>query len=364
MPQVSFSKDKRQFHIELNQRVNEYFKTKQLSQRGNAKLFFKAFFMLGSLFTLWAVLVFMQPLALWLNIVLLMVFGTFMAFIGFNVMHDSCHGAFSNNSVVNDVFGYSMNLLGAECRFWKVKHNVLHHTFTNIDGVDDDIFKPPFLRMSPNQPYRKIQKYQAWYMILLYSISVLFWVYWMDFAKYFTNKVHTTDLPKKKLVDHVSFWGTKLFHIGFYIIVPGLVLGFKTAFVGYFIAMLTLGVVISIVFQLAHVVEGAAYADAQATGVIEVDEDWAIYQMQSTFDFCPDNAFLTWSLGGLNYQVEHHLFPKVSHVHYPAIRKIVKEVALKYGVQHNEFSSFWSAVKSHFGMMHHLGGAQYAKVSA
>jgi linoleoyl-CoA desaturase len=128
--------------------------------------------------------------------------------------------------------------------------------------------------------------------------------------------------------------------------------------------MLTLGVVISIVFQLAHVVEGAAYADAQATGVIEVDEDWAIYQMQSTFDFCPDNAFLTWSLGGLNYQVEHHLFPKVSHVHYPAIRKIVKEVALKYGVQHNEFSSFWSAVKSHFGMMHHLGGAQYAKVSA
>jgi linoleoyl-CoA desaturase len=167
MPQVTFSKDKRQFHIELNQRVNEYFKTKQLSQRGNAKLFFKAFFMLGSLFALWAVLVFMQPLALWVNILLLMVFGTFMAFIGFNVMHDSCHGAFSNNSVVNDIFGYSMNLLGAECRFWKVKHNVLHHTFTNVDGVDDDIFKPPFLRMSPNQPYRKIQKYQAWYMIFL-----------------------------------------------------------------------------------------------------------------------------------------------------------------------------------------------------
>lgn len=355
MPQISFASNNRSFHIELNDRVKQYFKDKNISQRGNAKLFFKAFFMYTVVLSCYAVLVFVQPSSVLLNIALLVVFGTFLAFIGFNVMHDSCHGAFSNNSKVNDVFGYSMNFLGAECRFWKVKHNVLHHTYTNVDGVDDDIFKPPFLRMSPNQPYLPLHKYQSWYMLFLYGISTMFWVFWMDSLKYFTDKVHTTDLPKKKMADHISFWATKLFYIGFYIVTPLVFLGFSKFIFGFFFFNFVMGIVMSVVFQLAHVVEGVGFADAQETGVLAIDEDWAIFQLKTTFDFCPENKFLTWSLGGLNFQVEHHLFPKVSHVHYPEIRKIVVELANKYGIQHNEFPSFWMALKSHFKMMHALG---------
>jgi hypothetical protein len=234
MPQISFASNNRSFHIELNDRVKQYFKDKNISQRGNAKLFFKAFFMYAVVLSCYAVLVFVQPSSVLLNIALLVVFGTFLAFIGFNVMHDSCHGAFSNNSKVNDVFGYSMNFLGAECRFWKVKHNVLHHTYTNVDGVDDDIFKPQFLRMSPNQPYLPLHKYQSWYMLFLYGISTMFWVFWMDSLKYFTDKVHTTDLPKKKMADHISFWATKLFYIGFYIVTPLVFLGFSKFIFGFF----------------------------------------------------------------------------------------------------------------------------------
>lgn len=326
-----------------------------MSQRGNAVLFFKAFFMFAVVLSAYAVLVFIQPEALWINLLLLTVFGTFLAFIGFNVMHDSCHGAFSNNSTVNDVFGYSMNFLGAECRFWKVKHNVLHHTYTNVDGVDDDIFKPPFLRMSPNQYYRDLHKYQSYYMLFLYGISTMFWVFWMDFQKYFTDKVHTTDLPKKTFGDHVSFWATKLFYIGFYIVTPIVMLGFSKFIFGYLFFNFVMGIVMSVVFQLAHVVEGAEFEDAGETGLLAIQEDWAVYQLKTTFDFCPDNKFLTWALGGLNFQVEHHLFPKVSHVHYPEIRKIVKELALKYNIRHNEFNSFGEALASHFKMMHQLG---------
>lgn len=355
MPQVSFATNNRQFHIELNDRVKQYFKDNNMSQRGNFKLYFKAFFMFAVVLSIYYVLVFVQPESLLLTFSLLAVFGTFLAFIGFNVMHDSCHGAFSNNSNINEVFGYSMNFLGAESRFWKVKHNVLHHTYTNVDGVDDDIFKPPFLRMSPNQPYNRMHKYQSWYMLVLYGVSVMFWVFWMDSQKYFTDKVHTTDLPKKKLADHLSFWITKLFYVGFYIVVPVMVLGFSKFIVGFLFYNFVMGVVMSVVFQLAHVVEGAAYADAQETGVLAIDEDWAIFQMKTTYDFCPDNKFLTWALGGLNFQVEHHLFPKVSHVHYPEIRKIVREVAAKYNVKHNEFTSFTEAMSSHFKMMHQLG---------
>jgi linoleoyl-CoA desaturase len=116
-----------------------------------------------------------------------------------------------------------------------------------------------------------------------------------------------------------------------------------------------MGIVMSVVFQLAHVVEGAQFADAQETGVLAIDEDWAIFQLKTTYDFCPDNKFLTWALGGLNFQVEHHLFPKVSHVHYPEIRKIVIELAKKYDIPHNEFKSFGEALSSHFKMMHKLG---------
>lgn len=355
MPQVSFAKNNKQFHIELNERVKEYFKQNNMSQRGNAGLFFKAFFMYAVVLTCYVLMVFVQPESILINLLLITVFGTFLAFIGFNVMHDSCHGAFSNNSNVNEVFGYSMNFLGAESRFWKVKHNVLHHNFTNVDGVDDDIFKPPFLRMSPNQPYNKLHKYQAYYMLLLYGVSTMFWVFFMDFQKYFTNKVHTTDLPAKKTSDHISFWLTKLFYVSFYMVVPIVFLGFAKFIVGYLLFNFVMGVVMSVVFQLAHVVEGAAFEDAQETGVVHIEEDWAIYQLKTTYDFSTSNPFLTWALGGLNFQVEHHLFPKVSHVHYPAIRKIVKELAQKYGVAHNEFDSFGEALASHFKMMYKLG---------
>lgn len=355
MPQVTFSKNNKAFHIELNERVKQYFKENNMSQRGNASLFFKAFFMYAVVLTLYVIMVFVQPESVALNLLMIALFGTFLAFIGFNVMHDSCHGAFSNNSNVNEVFGYSMNFLGAESRFWKIKHNVLHHNFTNVDGVDDDIFKPPFLRMSPNQHYNRMHKYQSYYMLLLYGVSTMFWVFWMDFQKYVTDKVHTTALPKKTWKDHLSFILTKLFYLGFYIIIPITFLGFKKFIIGYLLFNFVMGIVMSVVFQLAHVVEGAMFADAGDTGVVMIDEDWAIFQMKTTYDFCPHNKFLTWALGGLNFQVEHHLFPKVSHVHYPAIRKIVKELAAKYGIQHNEFDSFGEAVSSHFRMMHQLG---------
>ncbi len=355
MPQISFATNNRQFHVEVNDKVKQYFKDNHLSQRGNSKLFFKAFFMYAVVFSLYYILVFIQPASTALNFLLLAVFGTFLAFIGFNIMHDSCHGAFSDNSKVNDFFGYSLNFLGAESYFWRTKHNVLHHTYTNVDGVDDDIFKPPFLRMSPNQPYNQLHKYQRNYMLFLYGVSTLFWVFFMDFNKYFTNKIYTTDLPKRTFKNHLTFWVTKLFYVSFYIAFPIYMLGFGKFIIGYLFYNFVMGVVLSVVFQLAHVVEGAVYADAQENGILAIDEDWAIYQMKTTFDFCPDNKFITWAVGGLNFQVEHHLFPKVSHVHYPAIRKIVREIAAKHGVQHNEFSTFSEAINSHFNMMHKLG---------
>jgi linoleoyl-CoA desaturase len=355
MPQITFANNKKQFHIELNERIKQYFKDTNQSQRGNVGLFFKAFLMFALVIVLYIVLVFYTPQNLFITFLLLALFGTFKAFIGFNVMHDACHGAFSNNSQVNNVFGYSLNFLGADSYFWKVKHNVLHHTYTNVDGVDDDIFKPPFLRMSPNQPYNKFHKFQHLSMFFFYGIATLFWIFFMDFQKYFLNQVHTTKLNKMPFLNHVLFWATKLYYVIVFIAIPIYFLGFSKFIVGYLFYNYFMSLVLSVVFQLAHVVQGAHFEDAQETGILSIDEDWAIYQLRTTFNFCPNNKILSWCLGGLNFQVEHHLFPKVSHIHYPQIRPIVKELAAKYGVTYNEYDSFLHAFKSHFNAMYLLG---------
>ncbi|NQW42953.1 MAG: acyl-CoA desaturase [Bacteroidetes bacterium] len=361
MPQITFATNNREFHKDISEAIKQYFKANGKSQRGNTSLFLKAFFMYAVVISIYLTLVFSNAwfgiqLPNLVSILMLCTMGTFMAFIGFNVMHDSCHGAFSNNSTINEIFGYSLNFLGADCYYWKVKHNVLHHTYTNIDGVDDDIFKPPFLRMSPNQPYNSMHKNQHKYMLFLYGISTLFWIFYMDFNKYFTNKVHTTELPKMSLKNHLIFWFTKIYFIAVWVITPIVFLGVSKFLIGFFLYNFVMGIVMSVVFQLAHIVQGVDFADAQNLGnIAKIEEDWAIFQMKTTFDFSPNSKFLTWALGGLNFQVEHHLFPKVSHVHYPAIRPIVKEICKNHNVPHNEFKSFWLAVKSHFAMMAQLG---------
>lgn len=316
--------------------------------------------MYGVVISTYITIVFIQPSSVILNLTLLAVFGIFLAFIGFNVMHDACHGAFSENTKVNDFMSYSLNFLGAESYFWKLKHNVLHHTYTNVDGVDDDIFKPPFLRMSPNQPINKMHRFQRTYMCLLYGVSTLFWIFYMDFNKYFTNKVYTTDLPARTPKAHFTFWMTKVFYVCFYIVIPIYMLGLGKFIIGFAFYNLIMGNVLSIVFQLAHVVEGTTFTDAGKSGILHIEEDWAIHQLKTTFDFCTGNRFITWAVGGLNFQVEHHLFPKVSHIHYPQIRKIVKQVSAKYDIHHNEFTSLVQALRSHFRVMHHLGKAELA----
>jgi linoleoyl-CoA desaturase len=268
-------------------------------------------------------------------------------------MHDACHGSYSSRKWVNELMGLTMNALGANAYIWKIKHNVVHHTYTNVDGIDDDIAKSPVLRHCPSQKWMPAHRFQHIYMFFLYAVSTILWVFLTDMIKYFSRKIIVTEM-KFTLKEHIIFWVSKLLYIGFYIVIPVLMLGWQTWLAGYLIINITMGLTLSLVFQLAHVVEKTEFEVAEEKPKV-IDTEWAIHELRTTANFAPGNKIVSWFVGGLNFQVEHHLFPRVSHVHYAALSKIVKEHCDQFGIPYHSYPKMRQAVASHIRVMKALG---------
>jgi linoleoyl-CoA desaturase len=345
------------FTQELKKRINEYFESNKVEKTGNHKLFSKAIILGLSLIGVYVHLVFFTPpvaIAL-LECVLLAVV---VSSIGFNIMHDGGHGSFSNNKVLNKIAAHSLDLLGGSSYMWHMKHNIIHHTYTNVEGVDDDINVEPWLRFHTSQKKRKLHKYQHYYFWVFYSLLYFSWIFIGDFKKYFTKKIGEIEIQKMKGEDHFSFWMSKVSFVGIFMIIPIIVVGFKPWLLGFAIFLLSTGLLISMVFQLAHTVEEANFVKAIASETSDADiieNEWTIHQLETTANFATNNRVVNWFTGGLNFQVEHHLFPKISHVHYPAISKIIKEVCSVYDVRYNEFKRTRDAIYSHLRYLRLMG---------
>jgi len=353
MSSPKFPKIPLSFHSELKRRISEYFTQKGKATTGNFKLYFKAIFLVASFITVYIHLVFFTPPAVWavLECILL---GCLTAAIGFNVMHDGAHGSFSPYKWINSIASNSANFLGANQYMWKTKHNVIHHTYTNIHGVDDDIEARPLLRLCDEQPHYKIHKFQHFYFWAAYSLLYIYWVFVTDYKKYFTRKIGSTPLRKMTPSEHFSFWFYKAAHAFLFVVLPILMVGAIPWLIGFLSMGLVAGFVLSIVFQLAHTVEHTHFPmPDNATNKME--DEWAIHQIKTTANFATKNKLVSWLVGGLNFQVEHHLFPRISHVHYPAISKIIKKACEDYGITYIEYPKVRLAVASHVAFLRQLG---------
>jgi len=352
MPKVTFNNKRGNFHQQLKYATEQYFLQKNISKTGNWQLYTKTIILIGSAIGIYLSLLFvtMPPL---LGVVLSGFLGFILATIGFNVMHDANHGSYSNKKWLNDLLGLTLNALGGNAFLWKTKHNIIHHTYTNVDGLDDDIAKSPLMRMAPTQVWVPAHRYQHIYVFFLYAISSFAWVFLMDMNKYFKQKINNTALPKMSLQEHAIFWISKILYVVFYIAIPVHFVGWAAWGVGFATMHVVMGLTLSVVFQLAHVVEQTEFEFVENEKLI--DDEWAIHQIRTTANFATDNAFVSWWLGGLNYQIEHHLFPRISHVHYPALSKIVKELCHEYGISYYEAPSVWSAIRSHIKAMKEFG---------
>lgn len=356
MSDVKFNNKVKPFKVALDAKIHAYFQTQHISQKGNWHLFAKTAVLVPLGVIIYLTLILFHPV-IWLAVLLCAALGLVLSFIGFNVMHDGAHSAYSNNKTINEIMGLTMNVMGGSDYMWKVKHNIVHHTYTNIAGEDEDIDQVPILRLSPEQKWRWYHHYQYIYAPVIYLFSSLSWVLFNDYQKYFTRKIEHTKIPPMKLKDKFIFWVSKVMNIGVFLVIPSFVYGFVPALIGLLIMHGVFGLTLSLVFQMAHCVEDTRFPVPDPSSN-KIEEEWAVHQVATTANFAMRSRLASWLLGGLNFQIEHHLFPRVSHVHYRAISPLVKETCREFNLPYVAYPTFAKAVASHLLHLRNMGEKQ------
>ena len=336
--------------------MSAYFKANNISRHANKSMVAKTVVML----TIYFVPLIMVGIGVvttpWLLFSLYVMSGIGMAGVGMGIMHDAIHGSYSKNQKVNRYLGYTMNLIGGNASVWKIQHNILHHTYTNIEGADDDINAPFFLRFSPHAKKNRMHRYQYLYVWFFYGLSTVSWITTKDFIRLeryrklgFFNQKNSYRNALLKIV------GCKLVYFSFALIIPLLMVPLSPWMVVLaFLSMhFVTGLLISIVFQVAHIMPNTEFPLPNDEGFIL--SDWSGHQLSTTTNFSPNSRVFSWLIGGLNYQVEHHLLPDVCHIHYRKISRIVADTAKEYGIAYNTKRSFMVALADHVGVLRKLG---------
>lgn len=354
---LRFPAQRPEFFATLNQRVNAYFKTNRIERTANPEMVMKTIFMFALFFTPYFLILSGWFTSGWALAALCVVMGLGMAGIGLSIMHDANHGAYSSKKWVNDLLGCSLNLVGGHYWNWRVQHNVLHHTYTNVHDTDEDISPRGVLRMAPGSEWKPMHRYQHIYAWFLYGLLTLVWITFKDFQR--LVKYQREGLVKKQKASAIGQWAalllTKILYFGYIFVIPmqALSLGFLPVLTGFLIMHYVAGFILAIIFQPAHVVEGTEYPVGDENNMLE--NAWAIHQMHTTTNFGHREKLFSWYVGGLNYQVEHHLFPNICHVHYRAIAPIVEQTAIEFGVPYKSKDTFWDALVAHARQLKSLG---------
>ena len=355
--QPKFSQQAPEFFKRLREVTDAYFAESGRARTGDFRLYLKTGILIAVLVALYVTLVFFTPASGWVSLGLCALLGLTVASIGFNVMHDGAHGSYSSRRWVNEVMGLSLNFLGGNVYLWKLKHNINHHTFTNVEGVDDDIDIKPWIRVHEGQERKWFHRFQHVYGLLLYGLTYLFWIFYNDLRKYFTRRIadHT---PMKPLTvkEHIVFWASKLGYVGVFLVLPMFFAGVVNTLIGYGVMVFVAGLVIAIVFQLAHVVGDAEFVE-KLEDDHRIEAEWAVHQVATTANFATHNRVWNWLFGGLNFQIEHHLFPRISHVHYPELSRRFRAVCAEFNVPYREYPTLRSALRAHLLHLRRVGMA-------
>lgn len=361
---IRFSSGRSDFFTTLNQRVNDYFKSNNISRYANAEMKIKTAVMFSLYFIPYFLIITGTVAQPWFMFALCIVMGFGMAGIGLSVMHDANHGGYSNKAWVNNALGFSLNLVGGNAFNWKVQHNVLHHTYTNIHDHDEDISPRGILRMEPHGQWKPFHRYQHLYAWFFYGLLTLVWVVFKDFARII--KYDREGLVKKQRANIGTEWfvlvATKVVYFAYIIVLPLMILEITwwQLLIGFLTMHYISGFILAIIFQPAHVIDGTEYPMPDDQGRME--NSWAIHQLLTTTNFANNNRVLNWYVGGLNFQVEHHLFPNVCHVHYRKLSEIVKATAHEFGLPYKSEPTFIGAIVKHARILKTLGSAPDAVI--
>jgi linoleoyl-CoA desaturase len=348
------------FYDALKKKVDAYFKDNNIEMHGTNDMYRKTVVIILMYLLPYAVMVSGVATATsWLFYALWALMGVGMAGIGTAVMHDSNHGSYSDNKSLNKYMGKIIALVGGYEVTWKIQHNILHHTYTNIEGLDDDINAGVFLRFSPHSKRYKMHRFQHLYAWFLYGLLTLQWATIKDFRQVYDY--HKKDLLKKEKITlgkaMLQLVVYKALYYAYMFVIPIFVVGisWKMVLLGFVLMHFIAGFLLSCIFQLAHVMEECEFP--VPTDDRKMENNWAVHQLLNTANFSPKSKMVFWYVGGLNHQIEHHLFPHICHIHYKGIAPLVKETAHEHGLPYFEQPSFVRAVIEHGRMLRKLGKA-------
>jgi linoleoyl-CoA desaturase len=346
----------RGFRKTLNKRVEDYLSANNIKSRDLPAMYVKS----GVVLALWALtlagyLAFGAAGQYALALICAVLFGTFVACVGFNIMHDANHGGYSNHPLVNKILSYSAELVGLSTFMWRQQHNVWHHTFTNIAGLDEGLETEGWLRSSPKDFWEPKHQLQHLYAPIVYAVAGASLMLVRNYKVYFTGKSGEHFVyPKMTRDDKIAFWLGRALNLIVYIVLPALLLPWPLALAGFICSTIAAGLVFSHVLMLAHIHDGLEFVEPVGDP-LHVENEWAVHQVITTMNFSPNSRFINWFVGGLNYQIEHHLFPQLCHMVYPKIAPIVEQTCKEFGVSYKSDPSFWHAIAEHYRSLKTFG---------
>jgi linoleoyl-CoA desaturase len=341
------------FRAELRRRVDAFFRSTGRRERDCWQMYLKTGILLGALAACYLLLVFVARSS-WLALPLAVLLGLAAAGVGFNVQHDGGHQAYSSRRWVNRLMAMTLDLVGGSSYVWRRKHAILHHTYVNIAGHDTDIDLGPLARLAPDQPRRSFHRWQHLYLWPLYGMLAIKWHLVTDFRNVITGRIGGREFPRPRGLQLAVFLSGKALFLTLAFGIPLLRHSPWTVLAYYGLVALVLGITLSVTFQLAHCVEEAEFPTPRPdTG--RVGTSWAIHQVETTVNFARRSGPLAWFLGGLNFQIEHHLFPRICHVNYPAMSAVVEATCREFSVRYAEHASLRSGLASHFKWLRRMG---------
>ncbi len=355
-PRPTFVSNDLAFRRALRERVDAYFKREGKSRYADARMVGKTIFLLVLSAAVMVMLISGVIPAL-AALPTAMGMGLLVAGLGFNIAHDAVHGAYSSSAMVNRILGALFDVLGASSYNWARAHNIVHHTYTNVPGIDHDLDPGPFLLFYPRANPNRIYRFQHVFAFPLYAFTLIMWVFKKDFVQIFDRSM--TGKPASKSGAVLMLCG-KVLHFAIFLGLPLWLSPYSwwQVLLAYGCMLATAGLALAVVFQLAHVVEGPQYPQSDKSN--HFNTGWAAHQLQTTSNFAQDSVLATFLMGGLNNQIEHHLLPGICHIHYSALAPVVRECAKEYGLSYLTSGTFSEALRAHVRMLYRLGRPQLA----
>lgn len=349
----------REFSKTVKKRVDQYFSENNISKNANTQMVVKTILVMGLFYGSYALIISGQ-FSLGMMWFFSFLMGVGMAGIGFSVSHDALHGAYSSNNKINRALGFTFDLMGTNAYIWKITHNIIHHTYTNIHEHDEDLEIAGFIRLSPHSEHKPIHRFQHILAFFAYSLATIFWVFIKDYKKFLKPNIGLYNNKDHPLSEWIILFATKGLYYFYILVLPLLLLDITWIHlvIGFLTLHITAGVIFGLIFQLAHVVEETDHPLPDEENMI--DEHWLIHEMVTTNNFARSNKALCWFVGGLNFQIEHHLFPKICSVHYPEISPIVERTAHEFDIPYNHHETFFEAFASHYRTLKKFGNPEFS----